>query len=149
MGTAFAVAAKAPITAVLLLLKLGEYTIIVPLMVAIVLASAMSHVLDRDRIHASKLRRRGVDISVTPEERRLATITVGQIMEPVGTSLRESVSLHAAAGVLSHAPHGQLPVLDAYGRYRGIATAQTVAATPPTETTIGSPSRLSSNCPTP
>ncbi|WP_407342785.1 chloride channel protein [Pengzhenrongella phosphoraccumulans] len=130
MGAVFAGAAKAPITAVVILFELtGEYTIILPLMVAIVLASAISHVLARDSIYTFKLRRRGVDISVTPEEERLATITVEQIMEPVGASLRESASLHAAAGVLSHAPHGQLPVLDAHGRYRGIATAQTVAAT--------------------
>lgn len=130
MGAVFAGAARAPITAVIILFELtGQYTIILPLMVAIVLASAISHVLARDSIYTFKLRRRGVDISVSPEEERLATITVGQIMEPVGASLRESATLREAAGVLSHAPHGQLPVLDDHGRYRGITTAQTVAAT--------------------
>jgi chloride channel protein, CIC family len=130
MGAVFAGAAKAPITAVVILFELtGEYTIILPLMVAIVLASAISHVLARDSIYTFKLRRRGVDISITPQEERLAAITVEQIMEPVGPSLRESATLREAAGLLSHAPHGQLPVLDAHGRYRGIATAHAVADT--------------------
>ncbi len=130
MGAVFAGAAKAPITAVVILFELtGEYTIILPLMVAIVLASAISHVLARDSIYTFKLRRRGVDITVSPETERIAAITVGQIMEPVGAFLRESASLHAAAGVLSRAPHGQLPVLDAHGSYRGIATAHAVADT--------------------
>ena len=65
MGAVFAGAAKAPITAVIILFELtGEYTIILPMMVAIVLASATSHLLSRDSIYTFKLRRRGVDISV-------------------------------------------------------------------------------------
>lgn len=121
-------AAKAPITAVVILFKLtGEYTIVLPLMVAIVLASAISHVLARDSVYTFKLRRRGVDITVSPETERIAAITVGQIMEPVGACLRQTASLHEVAGVLSRAPHGQLPVLDSHGRYRGIATAHAVA----------------------
>ncbi|HEX5334034.1 MAG TPA: chloride channel protein [Cellulomonas sp.] len=45
MGAVFAGAARAPITAVIILFELiGEYTIILPMMVAIVLASAISHV---------------------------------------------------------------------------------------------------------
>jgi len=130
MGAVFAGAARAPITAVIILFELtGEYTIILPMMVAIVLASAISHVLARDSIYTVKLRRRGVDISVSPEAEQMAAITVGQIMEPVGPCLRESAALRDAAGLLSRAAHGQLPVLDSHGRYRGIATAHAVADT--------------------
>jgi len=128
MGAVFAGAAKAPITAVIILFELtGEYTIILPMMVAIVLASATSHLLSRDSIYTFKLRRRGVDISISPEAEQVAAITVGQIMEPVGASLRDSAALRDAAGPLSRAPHGQLLVLDSHDRYRGIATAHAVA----------------------
>jgi CIC family chloride channel protein len=130
MGAVFAGAAKAPITAVIILFELtGEYTIILPMMVAIVLASAISHLLARDSIYTFKLRRRGVDISVSPEAEQMAAITVGQIMEPVGPCVQDSAVLHDAVGLLSLAPHGQLPVLDSHGRYRGIATAHAVADT--------------------
>ena len=128
MGAVFAGAAKAPITAVIILFELtGEYTIILPMMVAIVLASATSHLLSRDSIYTFKLRRHGVDISVSPEAEQVAAITVGQIMEPVGPCLRESAALRDAAGPLSRATHGQLLVLDSHGRYRGISTAHAVA----------------------
>ncbi|MGV8973437.1 MAG: chloride channel protein [Rhodoglobus sp.] len=130
MGAVFAGAARAPITAVIILFELtGEYTIILPLMVAIVLASAISHVLARDSIYTFKLRRRGVDLSVSLEAEHMAALTVGQLMEPLGSCLREQATLREAAVQLSRAPHGQLPVLDAHGRYRGVATARAVADT--------------------
>ncbi len=130
MGAVFAGAARAPITAVIILFELtGEYTIILPMMVAIVLASAISHVMARDSIYTVKLRRRGIDLSVSPQAERMAAMTIGQIMEPVGLCLPDSATMRDAADLISRAPHGQLPVLDARGRYRGIATAQAVADT--------------------
>ncbi|MGV8977809.1 MAG: chloride channel protein [Cellulomonas sp.] len=128
MGAVFAGAARAPITAVIILFELtGEYTIILPMMVAIVLASAISHVLARDSIYTFKLRRRGVDLSVPAGAEQIAAMTVGEIMEPVGPCLRESSALRDAAGMLSRAQYGQLPVLDSHGRYRGVATAHAAA----------------------
>lgn len=61
MGGVFAGAARAPITAVVILFELtGEYSIILPLMTAIVLATAVSHAITGDSIYTLKLRRRGV-----------------------------------------------------------------------------------------
>ncbi|HEV7206459.1 MAG TPA: chloride channel protein [Jatrophihabitans sp.] len=63
MGAVFAGAARAPITAVVILFELtGEYSIILPLMTAIVLATGVSQVLARDTVYTAKLRRRGVDL---------------------------------------------------------------------------------------
>ena len=46
MGAVFAGAARAPITAVIIMFELtGEYSIILPLMAAIVLATGISHLL--------------------------------------------------------------------------------------------------------
>ena len=56
-------------------------------------------------------------------------MTVEQIMEPIGPCLRESARLRDAADLLSRAPHGQMPVLDPHGRYRGIATVRAAADT--------------------
>ena len=130
MGAVFAGAARAPITAVVIMFELtGEYTIILPLMAAIVLATGVSHLLSPDTIYTLKLRRRGIDLS-TPEHRLpLAGVTVQSIMEPTSASLTERTTLIDAADALSRAPHGQLPVLDGEERYRGIATAHAVADT--------------------
>jgi CIC family chloride channel protein len=70
MGAAFAGAARAPITAVIVLFELtGQYTIILPMLTAIVIATATSRALSRDTIYTLKLRRRGVDLDRHPQER--------------------------------------------------------------------------------
>jgi CIC family chloride channel protein len=130
MGAVFAGAARAPITAVIILFELtGEYTIILPLMAAIVLATGVSHLLSGDTIYTLKLHRRGIDLDQHPQSGRISTVTVEQVMEPVGAALPDDSTLLAAADQLATARHGQLPVLDDVGRYLGIVTARAVADT--------------------
>lgn len=63
MGAAFAGAAHAPITAVIVLFELtGQYTVILPLMTAIVVATLVGRTLSTDTIYTRKLKRRGIDI---------------------------------------------------------------------------------------
>ncbi|EWT06882.1 chloride channel protein [Intrasporangium chromatireducens Q5-1] len=126
MGAVFAGAARAPITAVIILFELtGEYSIILPLMAAIVVATAVSHRLGEDSIYTLKLRRRGIDLSVpvTPAQK----LRVATAMVPLPSPLRASASLAAAAAQLSRAAYGVLPVTDDDGRFRGILTARAVA----------------------
>lgn len=129
MGAAFAGAARAPITAVIILFELtGQYTIILPLMTAIVVATLTSKTLLReDTIYTLKLRRRGVDIDKGPEARRLAGTTVAQVLEPLPDALREDTGLRPAARALALSGHGILPVVSADGRYHGCVTARAVA----------------------
>nr|WP_308288836.1 chloride channel protein [Streptomyces humicola] len=130
MGAVFAGAARAPITAVIIMFELtGEYSIILPLMAAIVLATGISRALSKDTIYTLKLRRRGIDIDHTPATAPLAGITVGTVMEPVPATLDENLPLAKAAGALARSPHGVLPVLAADGSYLGCATARTAAET--------------------
>lgn len=64
MGAVFAGAARAPITAVIILFELtDEYSIILPLMAAIVIATEVSHLISRDSIYTLKLSRRGIDLN--------------------------------------------------------------------------------------
>ncbi|HEY3718252.1 MAG TPA: chloride channel protein [Jatrophihabitantaceae bacterium] len=130
MGAVFAGAARAPITAVIILFELtGEYTIILPLMSAIVLASGVSHLLSHDTIYTLKLRRRGIDLDAHPQSAQLTTTTAAQVMEPVGGTLGANTTLLDAAEPLGRSRHGQLPVTDENGAYLGIATARAVADT--------------------
>jgi len=64
MGAVFAGAARAPITAVIILFELtDEYSIILPLMAAIVIATEVGHLISRESIYTLKLIRRGVDLN--------------------------------------------------------------------------------------
>ncbi len=130
MGAVFAGAARAPITAVIIMFELtGEYTIILPLMAAIVLATGVSHLLSHDTIYTLKLRRRGVDLNQPGHALAMSSITVAEVVEPVGATVRDTTTLIHAANSIAGARHGQLPVLDEQGRYRGVVTARAVADT--------------------
>lgn len=129
MGAVFAGSARAPITAVVILFELtGEYSIILPLMTAIVLATGISHLISTDTIYTLKLRRRGVDLGETaPSEPQFLTASAGDVMAPLGRSVPQTRTLLEVAYELGRAPQGRLPVLDDEGRYRGVISARTVA----------------------
>lgn len=128
MGAVFAGAARAPITAVVILFELtGEYSIILPLMLAIVLATATSRLLSHDTIYTLKLRRRGIDLEGPASGARLGGQRVADVMEPLPSALPATIELGDAADLLSFSGHGALPVQDASGRYLGMVTAQAVA----------------------
>ncbi|MFI5615246.1 chloride channel protein [Amycolatopsis sp. NPDC051903] len=128
MGAAFAGAARAPITAVIVLFELtGQYTIILPMLTAIVIATATSRALSRDTIYTLKLRRRGVDLDRHPDARRLAATQVASVAEPLPDPLPADLPWARAAHALAVSGHGILPVVGPDGRYQGCVTARAVA----------------------
>ncbi|MGW0495960.1 chloride channel protein [Streptomyces sp. NPDC003007] len=128
MGAVFAGAARAPITAVVILFELtGAYSIILPLMLAIVLATATSRLLSHETVYTLKLRRRGIDLDGPAPGARIGSQQVGTVMEPLPSPLPSSASLPDAAHLLSLSGHGALPVVDEAGAYVGVVTAQAVA----------------------
>ena len=121
MGAFFAAASRAPITAVLIIFELtGDYHVILPLMVAIVVATWMASKIAEDSIYTLKLRRRGIDI-LNRRAPPLQQITVERAMsappEPISAhaTLPELVSRFTAERASS------LPVTDTNG-YAGVVT---------------------------
>ncbi|MEU6732693.1 chloride channel protein [Streptomyces physcomitrii] len=138
MGAVFAGASRAPITAVVILFELtGQYSIILPMMLAIVLATATSRLLSTDTVYTLKLRRRGVDLDGPAPGARLGDQRLTQVMDPLPAPLRTHDLLTEAAERLRHHPQGALPVLDATGAYAGVLTArgaaEALAEEPPAE----------------
>lgn len=67
MGAALAGATRAPITAVIILFELtGQYSIILPLMVAVAIAAGTGRLLSKETIYTAKLWRRGIDVDSPP-----------------------------------------------------------------------------------
>ncbi|WAL68678.1 chloride channel protein [Amycolatopsis cynarae] len=130
MGAAFASAARAPITAVVILFELtGQYTIILPMLTAIVVATLTGKALSRDTIYTLKLTRRGVDLTQHPQARRAARLPAAAALEPLPQPLGHDTGLETAARALALSGHGILPVLGPGGDYQGCVTAQAVAET--------------------
>jgi chloride channel protein, CIC family len=126
MGAVFAGAARAPITAVLIIFELtGDYRIVLPLMAAIVLATITSSLLSADTIYTLKLRRRGIDLQRGRATNVMALVKVSDAMRPVPNPLKQSTPLAAILDRFDSEDVDALPVVDADGRYRGtVTTAQ-------------------------
>jgi CIC family chloride channel protein len=134
MGAVFAAAARAPITAVLIVFELtGEYTIILPLMVAVVLAAGVSRLLTGDTIYTLKLRRRGIQLRhgqsghgqpASPMER----LTVAAAMRPPPDPLPTSAGLDELVARFANQreQHDALPVVDDAGMLHGVVSATDV-----------------------
>jgi CIC family chloride channel protein len=125
MGAVFAGAARAPITAVVIMFELtGEYSIILPLMLAIALATGISHLVSRETIYTLKLSRRGVDLSADPVASALVGRTVADVVTPIGSTLPASTTvLQASRDWASDGP-AQVAVVDDDGTYLGVLTVR-------------------------
>lgn len=127
MGAVFAGAARAPITAVLIIFELtGDYTIILPLMAAIVLATGVSTILSTDTIYTLKLFRRGIDLLRGKAANPMQLLTVANAMQPTPAALTPGTPLNAIIDRLATEGRDALPVVDADRIYRGTVTARDV-----------------------
>jgi len=124
MGAVFAAAARAPITAVLIIFELtGDYRIILPLMIAIVVATALSNLLSGDTIYTLKLRRRGVDLDAGDLSSLMAQITVAEAMGEIPSPLAPEQSLRSVIARFAVERSEVLPVIDSRGTLLGIVAA--------------------------
>jgi CIC family chloride channel protein len=127
MGAVFAGAARAPITAVLIIFELtGEYSIILPLMFAIALSAGIGNLLTRDTIYTLKLRRRGIDILRGRAASLMELLTVGEAMQAVPSGVAQNRRLDEVITRFTEDGLEALPVIDDGGRYRGTVTAREV-----------------------
>jgi CIC family chloride channel protein len=126
MGAVFAGAARAPITAVVIMFELtGEYSIILPLMLAIVLATGISHLVSRDTVYTRKLIRRGIDIE-EPADQALRRRPVSDFMVQPPEPVRADDNIRAVAARLAASGDTSVPVVDASDQYLGTLRAHDI-----------------------
>ena len=125
MGAVFAAAARAPITAVIIIFELtGDYRIILPLMLAIALAVGASRLLSQDTIYTLKLRRRGIDIDRGRVRTVMSLLRVGDAMQTVPLCIAEDASAGEAIKLFAEATANSAAVVDGKGVYVGSITAE-------------------------
>jgi CIC family chloride channel protein len=129
MGAVFAAAARAPITAVIIIFELtGDYAIILPLMVAIVLSAGLSSLLSGDTIYTLKLRRRGIDIARSRSANLMQILSVADAMEPLPAPVAPETTLSELIDRMAADRSAALPVQDAEGVLIGVVTLAEVEA---------------------
>jgi chloride channel protein, CIC family len=124
MGAVFAAAARAPITAVIIIFELtGDYHVILPLMFAVVVATALSNALTRDTIYTLKLRRRGIDLDAPRAHSVMGQVTVGDAMGTPPRPLRPGRPLDELVARFGSERTSALPVADEDGVLIGVVSA--------------------------
>lgn len=123
MAAVFAGATRAPITAGIILFELtGEYTIILPLLLAVIVATGISRLLSRDTIYTRKLSRRGVDLSA-PALPALQGVSVASVMSAPPPTLTADADAGDAIAWFADSRRRAAPVVNHEGAFVGILTA--------------------------
>lgn len=125
MAAVLAASMHAPLTAMLLLFELTRnFYVILPIMLAAILATALSQLIDRDSIYTAKLRREGVLLGGSRDLTLLRKVAVSSVTrtplppESIYASdpLSKLITLHANYNV------PDFPVVDQAGKYIGMVT---------------------------
>ena len=125
MAAVFAAAARAPITAILIIFEMTQdYRIILPLMFATVVSTIIASRLDRESIYTLKLKRRGIDVTVRRDVDLMSTIRVEEAMTPISqmVTVRPDTSLRELARIFQETFHHGLAVVDGDGHLYGVVT---------------------------
>ncbi|MDU0349744.1 chloride channel protein, partial [Actinomyces sp. MRS3W] len=130
MGAVFSGSARAPITATILIIEMtGQYHLLLPLMLAVALATTMSRFLTRTTIYTEELRRRGDDIDDPLHATLVGRASARSLMHAPPALLTITDSLAQAAEVLRAAGAPRLPVVQSQpdGEWLGCVSAVAVA----------------------
>jgi CIC family chloride channel protein len=125
MAAVFAGAARAPITAVLIVFEMTrDYHIVLPLMFATVVSMLVSAGLRKEGIYTLKLKRRGIDIDVRKDFNLMRSIRVGEAMTPVSelVTVNPDTSFEALAELFPSTHSHGFAVLDEWGDLMGIVS---------------------------
>ncbi len=124
MGAVFAAAAHAPITAVIILFELtGDYRIILPLMLTVVVATLVAQpLLKGESIYTLKLTRRGVNLRRGRDVDVLQAVLVEEVMRRSVDTVSTDITLPELSDIFTRTRHHGLIVLDKQGKVWGIVT---------------------------
>ncbi len=123
MAAVFTAAARAPLTAIMILFELtGNYEIILPVMTAAVTATIVANHFQQESIYTFKLVRRGVRLRWGTDTDLLETIKVRDVMHTNIDSLHVGDTKKDFYNRFIEKQHQGFPILDEHGLLYGIVT---------------------------
>ena len=120
---AFGASFRATFTAIVFLFELTrDYQIILPLMLASVLAEVVASALTRDSLMTEKLARRALRVPDDYQADVLTALLVSDVMTPDVTTISHTATIRAARTFLASEEHDACPVIDEIGTCIAIVT---------------------------
>jgi len=123
MAAVFGASTRATFTSIVFLFELTrDYHVILPLMLAAVVADLVMAALMHESLMTEKLARRGLRVQTEYEVDILRTTLVREVMTAAVETLPATATLGEARRRLAAGPHSAYPLVDAEGRCQGIVT---------------------------
>ncbi|MFX1560437.1 MAG: chloride channel protein [Promethearchaeota archaeon] len=125
MAALFAGAGRAPITCIVMLMEMtGDYSLILPLMIAVSASYLVSSLMEPESIYTLKLSRRGVRLQRGTHVEVLKTIRAGDVMTRDPTVLHPTMTTTEVFEIIDRTHHTKFPVVDDFGNVIGIMIAE-------------------------
>ena len=128
MAAVFAAAARAPMTSLFIVFELTGYSLIIPLMAAVALATALAQLLTRDTIYNVRLRRAGLDVREEPAASPLDDLTVAGTMRTDTPIVDREATIQDLANAMSQSRGNVVAVADRANNFIGLVSATDVAS---------------------
>ena len=127
MAAVFSAAARAPITAIIILFEMTrDYAIILPLMLAVVVSTLVAHRLSPESIYTLKLKRRGISLRPQEEVDLLEKVSVQEVMTRDFPTVSTEMTLAQIVDYFTKSKHHGFPVVDKKGNLKGMVTLSDV-----------------------
>ncbi len=121
MAALFAGTGRAPITIIVMVMEMTkDYSMILPLMIAVSTSFLISSMIEENSIYTFKLIRRGVNINQSRYIGALKDVRVSQIMTPKPTILKPAMSVEEVLAIVDATQPTKFPVVEEDGRIIGI-----------------------------
>lgn len=128
MAAVFAAAAEAPITAIMIVFEMSsDYTIILPLMVAVVIATLLGRQLTGATVYEQKLLRRGIDWARARRPRFFTRVSASSVRRDPPLIARVDQSIASLAADVAGSHELALPACQG-SHFVGVVTAADIAA---------------------
>jgi CIC family chloride channel protein len=128
MAAVFAAAAEAPITAIMIVFEMSYvYTIILPLMIATVIATILGRRLINGTVYELKLMRRGIDWQRVRRPHAIAGALVSSVAHQPTVIARDDEPVSAIVDRLRGGDDVVVPVIDASGDIVGVVKLSELA----------------------
>jgi CIC family chloride channel protein len=125
MAAVFGGAARAPITAILIVFEMtNDYRLIVPLMAGVVVSFIVAERLQRESIYTLKLARRGIRLHAGRDVDVMESVRVEEIMVKQPVVVREDLPVTRLAGEFLRTGRHGFPVVDDAGRLIGVVSLE-------------------------
>ena len=120
MAALFAGSGRAPITCIVMVMEMtNDYSMILPLMIAVSTSFLVSSSIEEESIYSLKLSRRGVKLRRGFYIGALKEIEAGQVMTKTPTILAPDMTKTEVLKIVDETQHTKFPVVDKEGRIVG------------------------------